>query len=135
MFKMSAIVCVIVHIIWYLQFLNCAPNLSSSSPPPQPQPMLSINSGQSVLKVSLALGFAIILLLLNMLRRSRGEGMASLNDQQFLDFFYNELTLSNFKNIIKSESDAIRYCTLAGILPSIDSPHPHCPTHKLNHEN
>jgi hypothetical protein len=79
--------------------------------------------------VSIALGFAIILLLLNMLRRSKGEGIAPLNDQQFLDFFYNELTLSNFKNIIKSESDAIRYCTLAGILPSIDSQPPHCPTH------
>ena len=66
--------------------------------------------------------------------RLRGQGQqqqqqGALSDEDFLAFFYNELTVSNFKDKIKTEADALRYCQLSGILPTRASPPPYCPNH------
>ncbi len=52
-----------------------------------------------------------------------------MQSQDFLTFFYNELTVSNFKDRIKTEADALRYCQLSGIWPTRASPPPYCPNH------
>jgi hypothetical protein len=49
----------------------------------------------------------------------------ALSDQDFLAFFYNELTVSNFKDRIKTKADALRYCQLSGILPTRATPPPY----------
>jgi hypothetical protein len=55
---------------------------------------------------------------------------APLTNPQFLDNFYNELNISNFKDKIKSEADAIMYCQLTGISPTRLSIGPNCPVHQ-----
>jgi hypothetical protein len=71
------------------------------------------------------MGLVFIIIYLQMMRLRRqqqGQQQRALSDQEFLDFFYTKLTVSNFKDRIKTEADALKYCQLSGILPTRDSP-------------
>jgi hypothetical protein len=59
----------------------------------------------------------------------QGQQQNELSDQEFLNLFYNKLTISNFKDKIKTEADALRYCQASGILPTRNTPPPYCPKH------
>jgi hypothetical protein len=54
--------------------------------------------------------------------RGQGQQQGAQSDQDFLASFYNEITVSNFKDRIKTETDALRYCQLSGILPTRATP-------------
>jgi hypothetical protein len=54
--------------------------------------------------------------------QQQGQQQGVLLHQGFLAFFYNELTVSNFKDRIKTEADALRYCQLSGILSTRATP-------------
>jgi hypothetical protein len=71
------------------------------------------------------LGLVFIIICLQMMRlrgQQQGQQQRALSEQEFLDFFYTKLNVSNFKDRIKTEADALRYCQLSGILPTRDSP-------------
>jgi len=103
--------------------ISCSPLSSSpsSSSPPSAKPSLS---STSALIVSLIFGLVFIIVYLQMLRirGQQGQQQNALSDQEFLDLFYNKLTISNFKDKIKTEADALRYCQASGILPTRNNP-------------
>ncbi len=46
--------------------------------------------------------------------RLRGHQQRALSDHEFLDIFYTKLTVSNFKDRIKTKAGALRYYQLSG---------------------
>jgi hypothetical protein len=109
-------------ILFFIVNINCSPlssSLSSSSLSPSAstpaQPSLS---STSVLTVSLILGLVFIVVYLQMMRLREQQGLqqGGLSDQESLRLFYNKLTVSNLKDKIKTEADALRYCQASGIL-------------------
>jgi len=59
----------------------------------------------------------------------QSQKQSGLSNEEFLELFYNKLTISNFKDKIETEADALRYCRVSGLLPTRNTLPPYCLEH------